>query len=779
MGACGNSHLLFFYCPVPLTNLVKCKLFKTRMEQQQWGSGAQWHPQQQLQQMQSAAMLQWNQANSGQHLSYPMPYTPYPNNIVFPNSSQMTTSGQSQMTPPGQPQMTPPGQPQMMPLGQSQMMPLGQSQMMPPGQPQGWPIPPLYYPGYPPQANHDTNSCAVHTTSGSCCANKPLNPYCCGPSASSRNCLNCFSSFFDRTFLLMVIFALLAVIGFVLTMVFGNADDVMKEFNVLEVADLQKSIEAYLQQEPRGSCNSYGGFIAEACHNGAVNAHTLVFQNTAWNRQRNAMYCLSLVYSVMALLYAALLGLHKKRYKGITEVKLTTQSETDGGDRTKSPKKWNNLSVQGATPTRNGTERSAEQSQNTQSTQAVQGQEDPLLQSSGLASAGAIHVYGTPYFEFVWMAWFVMGVATVVWTWTLMTSFWGYVGYYQYITTGRLNTFFADYNTRFSISVMFVSTFLAWPVVKLLIEFLLWIVFFLPWLLFRSVGKPGIGNLRPALPLSKMPGYIRLDMFFMDFADARRLGFSESTWSMLTGTSVPCLPSCCDESMIDRDPNMPTLQQQQQLLNQYGQPQGSQNMTQMTLTVPQPHAAVQPPAEMVEGGAFCAPEGIPPRGSGKSHSGKHRRHGSGALRRSYREKDDSSPGASGRNSEAESTFGRSAAFSPASGKAFEGEETPESPGQHHRHHQHHFDSAEAEGDRGVSGRRRRSTSRGPHGAFGDGDDYEKGGRGDRRGAKRRHRSRGADGHSSGDVGNNNVSGGGGGSGRRSRQADIDSILDEL
>ncbi|CAD2222459.1 hypothetical protein AGDE_15226 [Angomonas deanei] len=80
----------------------------------------------------------------------------------------------------------------------------------------------------------------------------------------------------------------------------------------------------------------------------------------------------------------------------------------------------------------------------------------------------------------------------------------------------------------------------------------------LPWVLIRTCCKQGIGNYRPALPNSQLPCCIRSDMFFMDFNDLKRLGFSRQAWIILTGSDKPFIEACSDPA-VDRDPNMTNL----------------------------------------------------------------------------------------------------------------------------------------------------------------------------------------------------------------------------
>nr|CCD15546.1 unnamed protein product [Trypanosoma congolense IL3000] len=210
----------------------------------------------------------------------------------------------------------------------------------------------------------------------------------------------------------------------------------------------------------------------------------------------------------------------------------------------------------------------------------------------GQASNGAVQVYGTPFYEFMRVAWFVMGVAAIAWMYTLLMSYCSYSAYYRARAKGELLEFLISYHIRFLATVTCVTIYLAWPISNIIIEFALWIVFFIPWVIYRSLRKPNIGYLRPALPLDEMPGCIRLDMFFMDFTGMRRLGFSDPAWRLLTGTSQPLLPTCVDESTIDRDPMMPSLQQ----FGSTWSPNGTVMYPQMPMNQgqTQPHMMQQP-----------------------------------------------------------------------------------------------------------------------------------------------------------------------------------------
>ncbi|KAH9588784.1 hypothetical protein LSM04_007355 [Trypanosoma melophagium] len=526
------------------------------MAQRDWSGSNQWYSQQQQQQQQQQQM----------QMHPPPPPPPSPSS----QPHQQVPSQQFGPVPQWQ-SMNGVNMPNGMMPPPSYSMSYG-PQLTPP--PPSWgQAPPLYQQTYiqpgccdttaccgPPGQADPCNCCSPAVGGvGCCCSNNgPVDLFCCGP-PTTPGCSSCLTSRCDWTYCVMLFFTLLSVVGFIIVMIFNKNDDLFQRFEADDTVGLQKLLQNEIVSKGNvctsRSLLTIGGTV---CLEGNLNANTFVVQLSAWNTARDALYFIAMVFSIFTFVYANLVDYQRKNVRMQSMEGQFQQQQQQQQKQEERPRQQNERKKQ---QQKQGKEPPVKSKQKDNGRSASQQPNRQLLGPPMIR--GPIEVYGTPFYEFMRIAWFVMGVAVFLWVCNMMVSFWKFSSFYRNSTTGKLHEFFEEYNVRFSASVICVTIYLAWPLVNIFVELALWVFFFIPWVIIRSICKPGIGRLRPALPLDEMPGWVRLDMFFMDFNDIRRIGFSEPAWTLLTGSTAP-LMSCCIDPTIDRDPTMSTWQQQQQ-----------------------------------------------------------------------------------------------------------------------------------------------------------------------------------------------------------------------
>lgn len=294
------------------------------------------------------------------------------------------------------------------------------------------------------------------------------------------------------------------------------------------------------------------GSFGAICMEDNMFANTFAVQLSSWTNARDTLWFLAMVYSTFALLYAILINVQRHPAAGTMGAGANALPPITPEEQDEFMK---------MTPQ----QQQAFMQEYQQRVGAVL-QQDPnagMPQAPGAGCCGAdsgIEFYDTPYYEFVRIAWFVSGLTAFVWTCNLFISFWAFSNFYIEHTTGPLRLFWRDYARKMNASLVVVTIFLAWPFCNFFLELVVWLIGALPWLVIRSTCKRGIEMYRPALPLSQLPMYIRADMFFMDFQDVKRLGFSRQAWIMLTGSDRPFFDSC-DDPTVDKDPAMTQLMQ--------------------------------------------------------------------------------------------------------------------------------------------------------------------------------------------------------------------------
>lgn len=353
-----------------------------------------------------------------------------------------------------------------------------------------------------------------------------MDPYVCG-GFNRPGFLEFIYPFCDWTFFLMILMFFGSVIGLGIVLGDFKRDNMFKMFDVDNTAELESLIAPLISVNLSSCTHLYlFGSFGSLCMEKAMNASTFVLQLSVWNNARGALWCLAAFFSAVALLFAIVI--HVQRHPtGLQPDFLTPEKQ---------------MELLRMTPEQ-------------QRLYFFQLQQTMAQQSSGCCGGVGVEVYDTPYYAFLRVAWGFTGIACFVWIATTLVSFWSFMGFYVDHSEGDLKNFFEVYSVKYTATILTVGVFLTWPILCILLELAIWVVGFLPWLLIRSTLKPGIERFRPSLPLSKIPGYIRCDMFFMDFQDIKRFGFSRLQWMLLTENERPFF-DCFEDPTLIRDPDM-------------------------------------------------------------------------------------------------------------------------------------------------------------------------------------------------------------------------------
>lgn len=309
----------------------------------------------------------------------------------------------------------------------------------------------------------------------------------------------------------MSLFFVLSVIGLAVVLGAHDRDNIFSTFGVENTRDLATAIEKYIpfQVNVTAKCNGtvshtanttvtpwvpactssvlFGSF-GKYCLEDSLNAGTFAANLSHWNNFRGTLYFLAFVITLlfMCVVYAV----HRQKHP-------------QGG----------------------------------------------LMNTSGVGqyNNAPILLFDTPLYEVFRCAWFVTGTVIFFWVANAMTSYWTFYRFYKNNTEGKLHDFWIAYHNKFVASVVCVTIYLSWPLLLLGAEIAVWIAFVIPWLGIRCMLKPGLEHVRPDVPLSEMPGWVRIDMFFTEAQQIRRLGFSNRLWEMVTGSKDAFCPSmdCC------------------------------------------------------------------------------------------------------------------------------------------------------------------------------------------------------------------------------------------
>eukprot|EP00742_Colponemidia_sp_Colp-10_P013966 GILJ01015812.1.p1 GENE.GILJ01015812.1~~GILJ01015812.1.p1 ORF type:complete len:579 (-),score=93.82 GILJ01015812.1:316-2052(-) len=165
---------------------------------------------------------------------------------------------------------------------------------------------------------------------------------------------------------------------------------------------------------------------------------------------------------------------------------------------------------------------------------------------------------GTNFYLVFRAGWMMVSFVIFLWVATVMYEYWFMISSYKDMTNGDLRAFFVDYDKKFVASVVCITIYLCWPLMHMVLEIGLFAAFIIPWYAFRTMCKPGLENVRYPVetPLDDIPGWVRIDMFFTDFMELKRLGFSVQLWHLLTGTYTEYFEFC-------NQPNFQQMQMQQ------------------------------------------------------------------------------------------------------------------------------------------------------------------------------------------------------------------------
>lgn len=353
-----------------------------------------------------------------------------------------------------------------------------------------------------------------------------MDPYVCG-GFNRPGFLDFIYPFCDWTFVLMILLFLGSIVGMSIILGGKSTDNIFSTFDAGNTTDLQTAIEALISVNPT-SCTERAllGSFGTVCMEGCMNAATFAVQLSQWNNARGTLWIIATVFSGLAVVYA--IAIHVQRHPTEFQGEIMTPEMQ--------------MEFLRMTPAQ-------------QQMFFFQLQQTMAQQASVCCGGVGMEVYDTPFYAFLRFAWGFCGLVVLSWSVNVLISFWAFSGFYADHTTGDLKDFWDSYNSKFNASMISVLVFLAWPLVCFVLELVVWIIGFIPWLVVRMAAKPGIERFRPSLPLSSIPGYIRCDMFFMDFQDLKRLGFSRLQWMLLTDSERPFF-DCLEDPTLIRDPDM-------------------------------------------------------------------------------------------------------------------------------------------------------------------------------------------------------------------------------
>lgn len=615
---------------------------------------------------------QWSPStDSTTAINYHNPNANMPNH----NSSQVLLGATSA---PSVSSMPPTFSPQ---LGGNQFqMPHG---VPPPPPPGGMPTAGLMMPGVPPPVGGLCSGCCAAI--GCCCGGpqtqgccsqmpgEPLEPYVCPEPmfpGQQRQC-ECITSC-NCTFWMMCIMFIVSLLGFIIVLASSSTDNIFAAFDVDNTTLLQERITPFIKWMNMCSASSAAlpgvydstgekvqflgdkistsvyecqtllvpesctysrltGSFGGVCMENSLNANVFAVQLSQWNNARNTLYFTAFVFTLVAIVLSVLVS--RQRQSATAPPSMPVQLPQDKQDE------LNRLP-----PVQQQLFLMEYMSNNPQYYMKMQQQQ----QAAGCCSF-CVEVYDTPFYEFMRIAWFYLGMVALFWSANLLLSYWSFSSFYKEETTGQLKEFWEKYDTKFSASVILVTIYLAWPLFNVFLDLAVLVIGIIPWVIIRSTCKEGVGRYRPSLPLSQLPGWIRTDMFFMDFQDMKRLGFSRAAWILLTGAPKPFF-ECCEDTTVDTDPNMTALVEAraQYERNCYNMMMAGWQLPGMAMvTPPQPQAPEVPPT-LASGQALEETAGHSRRrhrrshgmsdetggATGRHHRSRSKRHSSSRHRRS-------------------------------------------------------------------------------------------------------------------------------------------------
>ena len=330
----------------------------------------------------------------------------------------------------------------------------------------------------------------------SCCcpqpgAQGPVDPYICAqpmPNEPPNAILQCCS----YTVCLLVFFSLMTVIGFAVVIGANSADNIFNAFSVSNTSALQAAIAPYTNQTFQINRTTFAkapstialfGSFGNVVDSDSLNAAVLAVQLSNWNNFRGTLWFLAMMLTLFMLLLTCLV--HRQRHP----TNMIPPTDPNG--------------------------------------------------QQFFPPSPQIQVPAAMY-EMFRVGWGVCSFIVMFWVGNAIVSYQAFVRYYLDNTTGPLNVFWVTYDKKFIPSVVCVTIYLCWPLAHFALEIALWFVGLIPWMMFRCMCKPGLENLRyPDLPIDDVPGYVRIDQFFTEANDLKRLGFTRQAWELMTQTKEP------------------------------------------------------------------------------------------------------------------------------------------------------------------------------------------------------------------------------------------------
>lgn len=353
-----------------------------------------------------------------------------------------------------------------------------------------------------------------------------MDPYVFG-GVNRPSFLDCIYPFCDWTFLMMILMFLGSVVGVGIVLGDSSKDNIYKAINATNYSTLENAIKPFIKiNESQCTLNGLTGSFGSICLEDTLNAASFTLLLSFWNTLRASLWIIAAVFSFLAVVLALLVHLQRHPYYMSAGI-MTPEKQMEF----------------------------LQMSPADQQMFLFQLQQTMMQQVPGCCGSAGVSVYDTPYYAFMRVAWGFSGIISLVIMMIGVISCSTFVSFFKDNTTEILQNFWTGYFSKYIISTVVVGVYLAWPIAVNGVELAVWIIGFLPWLIVRICIKPGIERLRPSLPLSEVPGYIRMDMFFMDFQDIKRLGFSRLQWMILTDSERPFF-DCCEDPTIIRDPGV-------------------------------------------------------------------------------------------------------------------------------------------------------------------------------------------------------------------------------
>ena len=167
---------------------------------------------------------------------------------------------------------------------------------------------------------------------------------------------------------------------------------------------------------------------------------------------------------------------------------------------------------------------------------AVHRQKNPQQWGAQPQAAPPIGFFGTPFYYMFRTAWAVSSVIIFLWVANVMYQYWSFNAFYMNNSRGQLRTFWRLFNEKFEWSVISVTIFLCWPLMHIVLEVAFFVAGIIPWCAIRNACYPQLQSPRdPEVPEDDQSCCVRTDNFYTEFLQARRLGFSDGQWRLMTG----------------------------------------------------------------------------------------------------------------------------------------------------------------------------------------------------------------------------------------------------